>query len=343
MQDNKLSRLLLERDWLLADGATGTNLFNMGLESGEAPELWNDAQVDKIRALHNGFIDAGSDIILTNSFGGSRYRLMLHNAQNRVGELNKKAAQIAKECVVRAERDVVIAGSVGPTGELLIPVGALPYEDAVKAFKEQGEALLEGGVDVLWAETISAEEEMAAIAEAARDLNVAWCGTMSFDTAGRTMMGITVNRFAAFMQGLPNPPVAFGANCGAGISDMAFTVTQLTAAAPNSVIIAKGNAGIPKYIDGEIYYDGTIDIMNSYARLARDSGARIIGGCCGTEPRHLTAMKQYISETQPGTMPTLDKIQDLLGNISAATNTSLEEETPDTSSRRSRRRSSTTS
>lgn len=338
MQDNKLSQLLETRGWLLADGATGTNLFNMGLESGEAPELWNDAHVDKIKSLYNGFINAGSDIILTNSFGGSSYRLMLHNAQDRVRELNRKAAAIAKECVEASGRDVVIAGSIGPTGELLIPVGTLPYEDAVAAFTEQAEALLEGGVDVLWGETISAEEEMAAIAETARNLNVPWCGTMSFDTAGRTMMGVTAERFAAFMRELPNPPIAFGANCGAGISDMVLTVTQLTKAAPDSIVISKGNAGIPKYVDGDIHYDGTIDVMNTYARLAYDAGAQIIGGCCGTQPEHLTAMKAHLNATSAGVAPTLEDIEEKLGPIADATKQSCS--THDRADTKSERRSS---
>lgn len=335
-QDNLLSRLLAQREWLLADGATGTTLFKMGLESGDAPELWNESEVDKIRTLHNGFVDAGSDIILTNSFGGSSYRLMLHKAQKRVHELNKKAAQIACECVARVERPVVVAGSIGPTGELLVPVGELSYEDAVKAFLEQGEALLEGGVDVLWAETISAEEEMAAIAEAARTLNAPWCGTMSFDTVGRTMMGVTAERFAAFMQELPNPPVAYGANCGGGIADMAYTVSKLTAAAPDSIIIAKGNAGIPKYIDGEIHYDGTLDIMNSYAQLALNSGAKIIGGCCGTEAHHLTSMKEHLAQAIKLAPPTVEEIENILGNVSKP-DTGISE---DSGGRRSRRRSS---
>ena len=146
---NKLQQLLDSKAFLLADGAIGTNLFAVGLQSGDAPELWNIDAAEKIHALHRGFIDAGSDIILTNSFGGTSYRLKLHNAQVRVHELNLAAAKIARAEADRAERPVIIAGSMGPTGELMEPMGALTHESAVDAFKAQADALIEGGVDVL--------------------------------------------------------------------------------------------------------------------------------------------------------------------------------------------------
>ena len=155
---NALTELLKQRDWLLLDGATGTNLFAMGLEAGEAPELWNTDDPDKIRALHNGFINAGSDLILTNSFGGTRYRLKLHNAQDRVHELNLAAARIARECADACDRKVIVAGSVGPTGEILQPVGALSHEDAVAAFREQIAGLMEGGVERLHFYTMNRPE-----------------------------------------------------------------------------------------------------------------------------------------------------------------------------------------
>ena len=136
-----LESLLETRDWILADGATGTNLFNMGLEAGEAPELWNEAAPEKIRALYDGAIGGGSDLFLTNSFGGTRHRLKLHHAQDRVFELNRKAAEIARGVADAADRKVIVAGSVGPTGELLEPLGALTYDDAVEAFIEQIEGL----------------------------------------------------------------------------------------------------------------------------------------------------------------------------------------------------------
>ena len=166
MMHNPIDALLEKKGVLLADGATGTNLFAMGLESGEAPELWNESAPEKVTALHKGFVDAGSDIILTNSFGGTRHRLKLHGAQNRVFELNKKAAEIARAVVASAGREVIVAGSVGPTGELLVPLGALTFEEAVEAFAEQIEGLKAGGADVAWIETMSSPDEIKAIREA---------------------------------------------------------------------------------------------------------------------------------------------------------------------------------
>jgi 5-methyltetrahydrofolate--homocysteine methyltransferase len=319
---NALTRLLRERDWLLLDGATGTNLFAAGLMSGEAPELWNVDAPDKIRALHRGFVEAGSDLILTNSFGGSRYRLKLHQAQGRVRELNLAAARLARECATEcagaAGRPVIVAGSVGPTGELLEPVGPLSHADATAAFEEQIAALMEGGADVIWAETMSSVEEFGAVAEAAANQGVPFCATLSFDTAGRTMMGLTSEAYAALAAALPNPPLAIGANCGTGASDLLRTVLGITGATPEAIVIAKANAGIPKYLDGQIHYDGTPELMADYARLARDAGARLIGGCCGSMPAHIRAMRAALEDHAPGPRPSLDEIRSRLGDFSSA-------------------------
>ena len=282
-----LSKLLSVRDWLLADGATGTVLFNMGLQSGDAPELWNVDHPDRIRTLYEGPVKAGSDLFLTNTFGGTAARLKLHNAQDRVFELNKAGAEIGREVADAAGRPVIVAGSMGPTGEIMAPMGALTHELAVEMFHEQAEGLKAGGADVLWVETISAREEYAAAAEAAKLADMPWCGTMSFDTAGRTMMGVTSHDMAAFVERLDHKPIAFGANCGVGSSDLLRTVLGFAASGTNRPVIAKGNAGIPKYSDGCIHYDGTPELMAQYAVMARDSGARIIGGCCGTTAVHL--------------------------------------------------------
>ena len=334
-----LSALLETRDWLLLDGATGTNLFAMGLMSGEAPELWNVEDVDKIRALHNGFIEAGSDLVLTNSFGGSRYRLKLHDAQNRVRELNVAAARIARECADAVDRPVIVAGSVGPTGEIMQPVGSLSHEDAVDAFREQIAALMEGGADVIWAETISSEEEFRAVAEAAAAEGAPFCGTLSFDTAGRTMMGVTSHGFAEIAGGLAHRPKAFGANCGTGAPDLLRTVLGLSEADGEAIIIAKANAGIPKYVDGKIEYDGTPDLMARYACLARDAGARLIGGCCGTKPEHLVAMRAALEAHEPGARPSLDRIVQEIGQFTSVNDGTGEDSTPTrTRGRRGRRR-----
>lgn len=222
-----LTRLLETRDWLLADGATGTNLFNMGLSSGDAPELWNVTEQDKIRALYAGAVDAGSDLFLTNSFGGNASRLKLHQAQDRVFELNKAAAELGREVADKAGRTVIVAGSVGPTGDIMAPMGSLTHEIAVEMFHEQAEGLKAGGADVLWVETISAAEEFRAAAEAFGKADMPWCGTMSFDTAGRTMMGLTSADMVKMVGKLDHAPLAFGANCGTGASDLLRTVLAL--------------------------------------------------------------------------------------------------------------------
>ena len=312
-----LSRLLDQNDWLLADGATGTNLFNMGLESGEPPELWNVDQPDRIRTLYRGAVEAGSDLFLTNSFGGNASRLKLHKAQGRVAELNRAAAELGREVADRAGRAVIVAGSIGPTGEIMAPMGTLTREAAVEMFHEQAEALKDGGADVLWVETISAFEEFGAAAEAARLAGMPWCGTMSFDTAGRTMMGVTSAELAASVEKLANPPVAYGANCGVGAADLLRTVTGFAASGNERPLIAKGNAGIPRFEAGHIHYDGTPDLMADYACLARDLGVRIIGGCCGTMPDHLRAMREALDTTEAGERPTLDQIAEVLGGFSS--------------------------
>jgi len=312
-----LSRLLAQRDWLMADGATGTNLFNMGLSSGEPPELWNTDQPDNIRKLYRGAVEAGSDIFLTNTFGGNAARLKLHDAQGRVRELNRVGAELGREIADKSGRVVVVAGSVGPTGEIFEPMGKLTHAAAVEIFHEQAEGLKEGGADVLWVETISAPEEYRAAAEAAALAGMPWCGTMSFDTAGRTMMGTTSAAMAEMVEKLPNPPIAFGANCGVGASDLMRTVLGFASTGTERPIIAKGNAGIPKYHDGHIHYDGTPALMAEYAVMARDAGARIIGGCCGTMPEHLRAMREALETRPKGPRPTLEDISATLGGFSS--------------------------
>ena len=315
---NAFRKLLDIRDWILADGATGTNLFNMGLESGDAPEMWNDQHPDRIHALYKSSVDAGSDLFLTNSFGGNAARLKLHGAEKRANELSRISAEIGREVADRAKRPVIVAGSVGPTGEIMAPMGSMTHALAVEIFHEQAEGLKDGGADVLWLETISAPEEYKAAAEAFQLADMPWCGTMSFDTAGRTMMGMTSSDMATMVEKLDNPPLAFGANCGVGASDLLRTVLGFVAQGTERPIIAKGNAGIPKYVDGHIHYDGTPDLMADYAVLARDAGATIIGGCCGTMPEHLGKMREALETRPQSERPTLDQITNALGPFSSA-------------------------
>ena len=334
---NVLSRLLETRDWLMADGATGTNLFNMGLSSGDAPELWNIEHPDRIRKLYKSAVDAGSDIFLTNSFGGNASRLKLHDAADRARELSRISAELGRDVADASGRTVVVAGSVGPTGEIFAPMGPLTHEVAVEIFHEQAEGLKEGGADVLWLETISAPEEYRAAAEAFALAGMPWCGTMSFDTAGRTMMGVTSADMVDMVEALPNPPIAFGANCGVGASDLLRTVLGFAAQGTERPIIAKGNAGIPKYHDGHIHYDGTPELMAEYAVMARDCGATIIGGCCGTMPDHLAKMHEALSTRPRGPRPTLDEIAEKLGGFSSAADGTGEDDGPKRQ-RRGRRR-----
>jgi 5-methyltetrahydrofolate--homocysteine methyltransferase len=207
---------------------------------------------------------------------------------------------------------------MGPTGEIMAPLGTLTVEDAAQIFEEQARGLLEGGADVLWVETISAPDEFRAAALGISRTGARWCGTMSFDTAGRTMMGLTAAQLVSLAAELPNPPLAFGANCGVGAADLLRTILGFQEAHPALPVIAKGNAGIPKFVEGHIHYDGTPALMADYAVLARDCSARIIGGCCGTTPAHLRAMRTALEETPRGPLPDLETIAARLGGFSSA-------------------------
>jgi len=312
-----LQTLLAEGRPLLADGATGTNLFEAGLASGETPELWNDGQPEKIRALHQAFVDAGSDIILTNSFGGNRRRLMLHKLEGRVRELNRLAAGIAREVADKAARRVVVAGSVGPTGDLLAPLGPLSEDEATEVFCEQIDGLKAGGADVVWIETMSAPDEIRAAARAAIALGMPYTATASFDTAGRTMMGLAPASYAELFEDFVAAPLAFGANCGVGAADLLVSVLGMTERRPGARIIAKANAGVPQWHGAHIHYSGTPELMADYARLAVDAGARIVGGCCGNKPAHVAAMRRALDEHEPGERPTPQTIVAALGPLAS--------------------------
>ena len=331
---SKFEQKINSCEWLLTDGATGTNLFDMGLMSGDVPELWNEKYPEKITKLHKEAVEAGSDLFLTNSFGSNALRLKLHNCGNRAFDLSKISAEIARDVADAYDRSVFVAGSVGPTGEIMSPIGELSHEIAVEVFHEQAQGLKEGGADLLWLETISAPEEFKAAAEAFSHIALPWVGTMSFDTAGRTMMGTSPAEMVELISSIPNKPIAFGANCGTGAPDLLRTVQDFAKSSPNSILIAKGNAGIPRYVDGHILYDGTPELMAKYAVMARNSGAKMIGGCCGTKPEHLRSMRAALESEVIGTVPSLQQVELQIGPFSSQIRKEIEEQ----KSKRRRRR-----
>jgi len=327
-----LQNLLEQKGVLLADGATGSNLFDMGLQTGDSPEFWNDLYPERIAAHYRSFVEAGSDIILTNTFGGNSYRLKLHKAEDRVEELNIKAVQLLKLEVEKVDREIVVAGSIGPTGEMIEPLGSVTHDEAVAAFRQQAEALKTGGVDVFWIETLSSQEEARAAAEACSGLGLPIVTTYSIDTNGRTMMGLSADDIVTNSEQMNDPLFAIGSNCGVGASELVAAILNLKTAIEKNdsdqsqemVIVAKANCGIPEYKEGKIVYNGTEAIMADYARLAIDAGARIIGGCCGTTPDHVRAMRKAIDNHNKGTLPTLDDITNQLGELSTGAIAQLE-------------------
>ena len=313
---NNLFKILDEKQYILADGATGTNLFAMGLETGNPPEPWNIDHKDRIRALHQGFVDAGSDLILTNSFGGNSFRLKLHNLESQVFELNQTAAMIAREVTDEAGRTVVVAGAIGPTGEMIEPHGLMTAKQATDAFKIQAEGLVEGGVDVLWLETMYSIEELEAAIEAVKEFDIPVCATMSFDTAGKTMMGVTPAELAKRSQGFGLFGV--GGNCGVGAPDLLAAIIDINRnMTDDTIIIAKANCGIPEFHDGAIVYSGTEELMAEYVHLALNSGARIVGGCCGTSFKHIRAMRKAMDKHKMKDLPDLQEIEENVGQLSA--------------------------
>jgi 5-methyltetrahydrofolate--homocysteine methyltransferase len=275
---------------LVADGATGTMLQRAGLALGAAPERWNLENPQAVRNLHQAYIDAGSDIVLTNTFGGSQPKLDKDGLGDRAREINRAAAVLARE--VAGDR-VLVLGDIGPTGRLLEPYGDMLLADAVKAFAEQAAGLVEGGVDAILIETMSdLEEAKAAVAGVRQVTDLPVLTTMSFDMRGRTMMGVKPAAAAKALWGLG--VTAIGANCGRTLSETLTAVTEMRQAVPEAVLIAKPNAGLPHMTGSESVYDVTPEVMGEYALKFADLGVKIMGGCCGSDPTHIQAIAKVL-------------------------------------------------
>ena len=314
---NPLSHLLAKKGRLVADGGMGTSLFELGLQAGSTPELWNVEHADRVAKVHQGFIEAGADIILTNTFGGTAARLDLDSLGHRVAELNEAGVEVARQAARLADRLVVVAGSVGPTGQLFEPLGDLTHERAVSLFAEQMESLAGAGADLLWIETLSSTEELAAAVEAGARTGLAMVTTMSFDTHGKTMMGVPPSALADWWRARGLRPAAVGANCGIGPADVVAAAAGIKRADPEVVVVAKGNCGVPKVIDGKLWYPTSADDMYAYAELALDAGASIIGACCGSVPDHIAQIRAVVDSHEPSEF-SLEAVEARLGPVSPA-------------------------
>jgi methionine synthase I (cobalamin-dependent) len=293
-----LTELLDTTGFLIVDGAMGTELFNAGLMAGDPPEIWNVAHPDRIRTIHQSYADAGSDIILTNSFGGNRHRLKLHSLEGRVHELNAAAASIGREVADAAPRPMLVAGSLGPTGELIEPLGELTVGETQEAFAEQAAGLTAGGVDVLWLETMSALTEVeAGVLGARSESDLPIVVTLSFDTAGRTMMGITGEEAGTRLAELGVSGI--GANCGANLADTEAAVAAIRSVCGDIPVVSMANAGIPVWKGAELEYDATPEILAAHAHRLRAIGVSIIGACCGSTPAHIAMIRAVLDGDQP--------------------------------------------
>lgn len=292
--------LLDEGRTILADGAMGTMLFANGLQFGDPPELWNLAHPDIVRRIHRGYLEAGSRIVMTNTFGGNRLRLGMHGNEDRVDELNRTAAIILRAEVNAAGGSALVAGDIGPSGEIVAPLGTLEYDEAVDVFAEQAASLVAGGVDLIWIETMSDLDEVRAAIEGVRRVapGIALVTTMTFDTRGHTMMGVSPQDAVAHLAAWGADAV--GGNCGNGPDELVPVIEKMHAVAPHVVLIAKPNAGMPELVDMQAVYRVNPDAMAGTALAMRDAGARIVGACCGSSPAHLAAMAAALGVAPAG-------------------------------------------
>lgn len=291
---NQLSTLASEVAPIVVDGGMGTLLQDNGLLDGGAGELWNVDRPDAIRSAHQAYAEAGARILTTNTFGGTRPRLDMHGLGERVHELNAAAARIARS--VADEHGALVAGDLGPTGELMAPLGTMDAAEAQAIFEEQLTGLRDGGIDVVLIETMSDLAEAQAAVAAARAVvpELPIIATMSFDTNLRTMMGV---RPAEAVTALAAAGVdAVGANCGRGPEEMEAIAAQMAAARPDGVLlVAQSNAGLPQVVGDHFEYDASPADIARHAEVLRDLGIDLVGGCCGSTPAHIAAVTQALA------------------------------------------------
>jgi 5-methyltetrahydrofolate--homocysteine methyltransferase len=284
----------LEKGILISDGAMGTMLQGKGLTDGGAPELWNVENPTAIEEVLEEYAAAGANLITTNTFGGTRGRLQMHGLEDRLFELNKAGAEIARKVADR-HPGCFVMGDVGPSGELMEPMGTMTIDEAKALFADQIKALVAGGVDAILIETMSDLQEVEAAVRAAKEIapNLPVIVTFSFDTNLRTMMGV---KPAVAVKTLAAEGVRIiGANCGRGVDEMRVIAKELTEARPDGVfIITQSNAGLPKLVGGDFVYDGTPEEMAKYAVDMKELGVNVIGSCCGSSPAHTKAMSEAI-------------------------------------------------
>lgn len=280
---------------LLGDGAMGTMLQDLGNSEGGAPELWNVERADVVEAVLEGYAAAGSRLLTTNTFGGTRARLQMHDLDARVGELNQAAAELARRVADRYD-GVFVLGDIGPSGELMEPMGELTPESAADMFGEQIRGLVAGGVDGILIETMSdlAEVEAAVTAARAEAPGLPVLVTLSFDTNLRTMMGVSPTMAVQSIAEMGADVI--GANCGRGLDEMRIIAAQLAESGAGSVrLMVQSNAGLPRLQGDTFIFDGTPDEMATYAADMRDLGFSVIGACCGSTPEHIAAMRAALT------------------------------------------------
>lgn len=289
-----LEQRLSDRPYLVFDGAMGTMLQEAGLEDGGSGELWNVEHPDKILAIHTSYLQAGANVLTTNTFGGTRPRLDMHGLGDRVHELNQAGAALARQAA--EPYGALVAGDLGPTGELLEPLGTLSPADAQALFVEQLTGLVAGGIDLVLIETMSDLAEVEAAVHAAEQCapGLPVVVTLSFDTKLRTMMGVTPAAAVTALAGLG--VAAVGANCGRGPAEMETIMEQMAEVRPAGLLlIAQSNAGLPQLVGDHFEYDTPPEQMAAHAARLQALGVDIIGGCCGSTPDHVQAMSQALA------------------------------------------------